>query len=125
MVLGYRENRVVTKTVQLNEGNFDGILQRHSMAIIDFWTLDCQPCKVTAPIVEELAEKYEGRVVVGTVRTDENPEIMRRFDVRAVPTLLVLKDGCEVDRIVLQIADIVQLMRDYVSEKLEKHGNSV
>lgn len=114
----------MTKPVELNDVNFDKTLQEHSLVMIDFWATDCQPCKVTAPIVEELAEKYNGKVLIGTVRVDENPRIVERFGIRAVPTLLVLKDGCEVDRIVLQIIDIVQLIREYVNEKLEKNAGS-
>ncbi len=50
----------MTSLFELDDENFDRVIQEHSLVMIDFWTVDCQPCKVTAPIVEELARKYEG-----------------------------------------------------------------
>ena len=105
---------------ELNDENFDRIVQQHSLVMIDFWTADCQPCKVVAPIIEELAENYKGKIFVGTVRADQNPQIGHRFGIRGVPTLLIMRNGLEIDRILLQIADIAQLMKDYINEKLEK-----
>ena len=111
----------MVKPVNLNDTNFDSVVRKHSLVMIDFWTADCQPCKVVAPIVDDLAKKYEGELFVGAVRADENPNTARRFGIRGVPTLLVMKEGEEIDRINLQITDITQLMKDYIDEKLKRH----
>jgi thioredoxin 1 len=76
---------------------------------------------VIVPIIEELARKYEGKILVGKIRADENPKTVERFDIRGVPTLLIVKDGREIDRIVLQIIDLIQLIKEYIDEKLKKH----
>ena len=109
------------KPIDLTDANFDRIVQGRSIVMIDFWSADCQPCKVIVPIIEELARKYEGKILVGKIRADENPKTVERFDIRGVPTLLIVKDGREIDRIVLQIIDLIQLIKEYIDEKLKKH----
>jgi len=106
---------------ELNDENFDRIIRQHSLVMVDFWTADCQPCKVIAPILEELAEKNKDEIFVGTVRADQNPKIGHRFGVRGVPTLIIMRNGLETDRILLQIDDITQLIKEYVNEKLRKY----
>jgi len=115
------EKQIMEGPIDLTDANFEQVIQGRSVVIIDFWSADCQPCKVVAPIIEELAKRYEGRILVGKVRVDRNPEIVERFGVRGVPTLLIMKDGREVDRIVLQMIDLVQLIKEYIDEKLKKH----
>jgi thioredoxin 1 len=115
------EKQTMEGPIDLTDANFERTIQGRSVVIIDFWSADCQPCKVVAPIIEELAKRYGGRILVGKVRVDRNPEIVERFGVRGVPTLLIMKDGREVDRIVLQMIDLVQLIKEYIDEKLKKH----
>jgi thioredoxin 2 len=68
--------------------------------LLDMWAPWCGPCRMVAPIVDELAAEMAGRVRVGKMNVDENPIIAERFNVRSIPTLLVFKQGREVDRIV-------------------------
>jgi thioredoxin 2 len=68
--------------------------------LLDLWAPWCQPCRLVAPVVDELAVAMKGRVRVGKLNVDENPTTAARFGVRSIPTLLVLKGGREVDRIV-------------------------
>ena len=68
--------------------------------LLDLWAPWCGPCRMIAPIVEELAGELAGRVKVGKLNVDENPSIAARFNARSIPTLLVLRGGREVDRIV-------------------------
>jgi len=68
--------------------------------LLDLWAPWCQPCQLVAPVVEELAAALKGRVRVGKLNVDENPATAARFSVRSIPTLLVLRGGREVDRIV-------------------------
>ena len=68
--------------------------------LLDMWAAWCGPCRMLTPIVDELAGELAGRVKVGKLNVDENPSTAGRFGVRSIPTLLVLKGGREVDRIV-------------------------
>jgi thioredoxin 2 len=68
--------------------------------LLDMWAAWCGPCRMVAPVIEELAKEMAGRVRVAKLNVDENPATAARFDVRSIPTLLVLKGGQEVDRIV-------------------------
>ena len=68
--------------------------------LLDMWAPWCGPCRMVAPIVEQLAGELAGRMKVAKLNTDENPMTASRFNVRSIPTLLVLKDGREIDRLV-------------------------
>jgi thioredoxin len=70
------------------------------LVVVDCWAPWCAPCRAIAPVVEQLAKDYRGRVVFGKLNVDENPETQYRFGIMAIPTLLVMKKGQEVDRIV-------------------------
>jgi thioredoxin 1 len=68
--------------------------------LVDFWAPWCGPCRMLAPIIEELAADYDGRVVVGKVNTDENGDAPQRYGIMGIPTLIIFKDGEEVERLV-------------------------
>src|SRR5262245_10311784 len=68
--------------------------------VVDMWAPWCGPCRMVAPIVDALAAEMDGRIRFAKLNIDENPETSSRFDVRSIPTLLIMKDGREVDRIV-------------------------
>lgn len=89
------------KAVEITDSNFDQtVLQSDRPALVDFWAVWCQPCKAIAPIVEQLAEEYGDRVVVGKLDVDANRDTAVKYGIRAIPTLLIVKDGKEADRIV-------------------------
>lgn len=79
---------------------FDAAVNAAPLALVDFWADWCGPCRMLAPLVDQLAGDYDGKVLVGKVNVDEEPELARRFGVMSIPTVVVLKNGQEVDRLV-------------------------
>jgi len=89
------------KTVEVTDGNFqDMIMDAETPALVDFWAVWCGPCRAVAPIVEEIAEEYDGRAVIAKMDVDANKEIATQLGIQAIPTLLLVKDGQIADRIV-------------------------
>lgn len=86
--------------VEITDDNFERIRKENSRLIVDCWAEWCGPCRMLAPIFEKLATEYSGKIVFGKMNTDRNPELVRRFRIMAIPTLLFLKDGEVVDQIV-------------------------
>ncbi len=85
----------------VSNDTFDSIvLQSESLVMVDFWATWCGPCKIVAPVVEELAKEYEGRVTFAKVNTDENPDLASRFSIRGIPTLMFFKAGKVMDQVV-------------------------
>lgn len=85
----------------VTDANFDEQVERSPLPVLlDMWAPWCGPCRMVGPIVEQLASELAGRVRVAKLNVDENPMTQARFGVRSIPTLLVLKDGREVDRLV-------------------------
>ncbi|MBI4715910.1 MAG: thioredoxin, partial [Nitrospirae bacterium] len=76
------------------------VLQAKGVTLVDFWAVWCGPCRMVAPIVEELAKEYEGRLKVLKLNTDENPEIAGKYQIMGIPTLLFFRDGQPVDKLV-------------------------
>ena len=88
-------------TLHLTEAAFDQALaERPEAVIVDFWAEWCGPCKAIAPVLEELAQEYAGRVTIAKVNVDEHPGLAARFQVRSIPTLLFFKDGRVVDQVI-------------------------
>jgi thioredoxin len=90
----------IEKPIVVSDRNFDQTVKNYPLIVVDCWAAWCAPCRAIAPIVEELAREYSGRVVFGKLNVDENPETAQRYGVMAIPTLLVMKERKEVDRVV-------------------------
>ena len=90
----------IEKPIVVSDRNFDQTVKNYPLIVVDCWAAWCAPCRAIAPIVEELAKEYSGKVVFGKLNVDENPETTQRYGVMAIPTLLVMKEGKEVDRVV-------------------------
>jgi len=89
------------ETIHLTEQNFDEALAANQgLIMVDFWAEWCGPCRAIAPVLEELAEASEGRVTLMKVNVDENPGLAARYDVRSIPTILFVREGRVVDRVV-------------------------
>jgi thioredoxin 1 len=87
--------------IQLTDDTFDkDVVQSAEPVLVDFWAPWCGPCRMLAPVIEELAKEYTGKVKVGKINTDEHPNAASRFKISAIPTLLFFKGGKVVEQLV-------------------------
>lgn len=101
------------KAVEITDKNFEEIIGSDHPVLVDFWAAWCGPCKMIAPVVEELAGEYDGKAVVGKVDVDANPEVSAKFGIRSIPTLLVFKNGEIVDK------QVGAVPKNVLSQKLD------
>ncbi len=89
------------KPLAVDEKSWDQeVLQAQELVLVDFWAVWCGPCQMIAPIIEELAVEYSGKVKVCKVNTDESPEMASRYQIMGIPTLIFFKEGKPIDKIV-------------------------
>jgi len=86
--------------IHFNKETFDKTLAEGELMMVDFWAEWCGPCQMLGPVIESLAERYEGRAIVGKVNTDEEPNLAIGYGVSGIPTVIFFKDGKEIDRLV-------------------------
>jgi len=94
------QQKNVDKPILVTDGNFSQVIQLYPLMILDCWASWCSPCRMIAPIIDEMAKDYAGKVVFGKLNVDENPRTASELVIMAIPTLLVVKNGNVVDRIV-------------------------
>ncbi len=87
------------KYVELTNENFDAVT-KEGVSLVDFWAPWCGPCRMIAPVIDELAEEFEGKANICKVNTDEQQDLAVKFGVRSIPTIIFLKDGEKVDEMV-------------------------
>ncbi|OIP42052.1 MAG: thioredoxin [Deltaproteobacteria bacterium CG2_30_63_29] len=86
---------------EITDGNFqDEVLDAELPVVIDFWAPWCGPCRAIAPLIEQLAERYDGKVKVGKLNVDDNPEVAQKYRITGIPSLIAFKDGEVVDQLV-------------------------
>lgn len=105
------------KVLEVTDQNFsDEVIDAGGLAIVDFWAVWCGPCRLVAPIVEQLASEYEGKgLKVGKLDVDQNPDTASRYGIRSIPTILFFKDGELVDRVVGAVP------RPHLEGKVKEH----
>jgi len=101
--------------VKIKDSNFEAlVLNSTRPVLVDFWAPWCGPCRVIGPVIDQLAEEYKGRVTVGKVNIDENPEVTHRWSVRSIPTIMMFANG--------KMVEIVNGLvgKDYLTDMIEK-----
>ena len=106
------------KPVEITDANFQiEVLQSDKPVLLDFWAEWCGPCKMVAPVVEELAKEYDGKLKVGKVDVDSNQQTSMQYGIRSIPTLLIFKGGKVVDQLVGAVP------KKMLAEKVAKYLN--
>lgn len=106
----------VTHPMAVTDQDFGQEIEQHDgLSMVDFWAVWCGPCQIVAPLVEQLAEEYEGRLKVAKLDVDSNQQTAMRFNVRSIPSILFFKGGQHVDTVVGAVP------KAYLVEKIEQH----
>ncbi len=89
------------KVFAFTDDKFDAdVLKSETPVLVDFWATWCAPCKAIAPVLDQLAEEYDGKIKIGKVNVDDNPGTPGQYGVRGIPTMILFKDGQVVDQLV-------------------------
>ena len=100
--------------LEITNSNYKEVLAEGKPVVIDFWAPWCGPCKMVGPIIEELAEEYKDRVIIGKCDVDENDDVSAEYGIRNIPTVLFFKNGENADKQVVAVGKAVFV------EKIEK-----
>jgi thioredoxin len=95
-----RSSEASGEPIVLTDATFASEIQKHPLVVVDFWAAWCGPCRMVAPIVEQLAHEYAGKVTFGKLNVDENPAVSQSFGIQSIPTMIVFKNGLAVDGLV-------------------------
>jgi len=111
-----KETKKVKGIIALDSSSFDKVVENANMPVlVDFWAEWCMPCRIMAPIMEELAQDYAEKATFAKINVDENPEVSQRYNIMSIPHFIMFKDGKPVERIVGAVG------RGPLEEALKKH----
>jgi len=114
-VAAEKRGTAFSRPVETTDATFKGMIQNHPLVVVDCWARWCGPCRLVAPIIEELSRDYVGRILFGKLDVDENREVSMQYNIMSIPTLLVFKNGKLVDVI------IGAMPRQALEQKITRH----
>jgi thioredoxin 1 len=120
-MFGRKKNKY--HALEINKENFmEKVMETEKGVLLDFWAPWCGPCKVIGPIIDELAEEYEGRVVIGKVNVDQNPELSSVFKVKSIPNLVFIKNRTMIENIkgLVPKPNLQEMIEDLISYEFEE-----
>lgn len=88
------------KVINITNENYETVLNSDTPILVDFWASWCGPCKMVGPVIESLAEEYEGKIAICKLNVDENPDIATQYKIMSIPTVMIMKNGEVVDKAV-------------------------
>lgn len=100
---------------EFTDNNFEDTALKNGVSVVDFWAEWCGPCRLVAPIIEQLSQEYDGKATIGKVNVDDNPNVSMKYGVRSIPTILIFKDGEVVDK------HVGTLTKAHLEQKLSAH----
>ena len=87
--------------VEITDGNFESLVKNSDkLVLVDFWAEWCGPCRAIGPVIEELSKEYDGKINIGKVNVDHNPQLSVNYGITSIPAILFIKDGKVVDKLV-------------------------
>ncbi len=91
---------MLAKPVHISDSDFESVIAKNTLVVVDFWAQWCGPCHTIAPVLEQLAQEYDGKVLFAKLNVDENPITTQNFSIMSIPSLMVFKDGKPVEQLV-------------------------
>ncbi len=114
-IMSKKEENYPGEPMKVNDDDFQETIEKYPLVLVDFWADWCGPCKMMEPILEDLAEEYQGEIVIAKMNVDNNQEVPSQFGVSSIPTMVLFKDGERADRMV------GALQKDQLKQKFEEH----
>ncbi|MFQ5815670.1 MAG: thioredoxin [Candidatus Hydrothermarchaeaceae archaeon] len=105
----------MASVLHLTDENFDVELGKNPLILVDFWAEWCAPCRIIAPIVEELANDYDGKLACGKLNVDENSAIAAKFQIMSIPSLILFKNGEPIDKVIGAVP------KSHLEDKIKPH----
>ena len=119
----FSKSTKTSKAVTITDANFkETVLDTDKGVLIDFWAPWCGPCKIMGPIIDELAEEYEGQAIIGKVNVDENPKLSQVFRIRSIPSLVFIKDKKLIENIkgAIPKPNLKEMVEDLIKFEFEE-----
>ena len=120
----WKKKEKVLHAAVIDDNNFEELVSKSDLPVlVDFWAAWCGPCKVIGPIIEELAEEYQGRVLIGKVNVDQNPQLSGYFKIKSIPTLLFIKNGQLIERFsqLIPKPNLAEMLDDLIALEVPDH----